>query len=303
MPLQHSGLLTDMFRVTSSEDDARQFLLQKGILHSTIRCPSCSCSMTLSPCSSSKSADLWIFRCSGTGCSKTRSIRTGSYLEDSNIAFSTVIRLLYLFSCRNLTCVDIAAFTGVSRQHVTNWKSILLEAVAVYIFNNPQPLGGPGLIVEIDEAMFGKRKYNRGALREGVWVLGGVCRSTGNCFLIPCPGNRRSADVLLPLIQRNVLPGSIVHTGGWAAYNGLTFAATGFTHLTVNHSLNFVDPLTGCHTNTQEGLWHHVKRRMDSHQKLENVFVDFMFRRRFEATRGVCQIARCFEAYLEVLKC
>ena len=127
-------------------------------------------------------------------------------------------------------------------------------------------------------------------------------RSTGHCFLIPCPGNRRSADVLLPLIQRNVLPGSIVHTDQWAAYNQLTFAATGYTHLTVNHSTNFVDPLSGCHTNTQEGMWHHVKRRMENHQKLENVFVDFMFRRRFEATSGVCQISRCFDAYMDVLK-
>ena len=197
---------------------------------------------------------------------------------------------------------QFAAYTGVSERSVGEWSSILSEATANWLYNNPQAIGGPGLIVEIDEAMFGKRKYNRGALRQGVWVLGGVCRSTGHCFLIPCPGNRRSADVLLPLIQRNVLPGSIVHTDQWAAYNQLTFATTGYTHLTVNHSTNFVDPLTGCHTNTQEGMWHHVKRRMQNHQKLENVFVDFMFRRRFEATSGVCQISRCFNAYLEVLK-
>ena len=241
-----------MMQVTCSEDAARQFLLVKGILRSTITCASCSCSMSLSSCSASKSADLYIFRCSGTGCKKTRSIRTGSYLEGSSISFATFIHMVYLFSSKNLTCVEIAAYTGASRQCVTEWKSTLLEAVATYIYNNPQPIGGPGIIVELDEAMFGKRKYNRGRLREGTWVLGGVCRSTGHCFLIPCPGNRRSAAVLLPLIQSNVLPGTIVHTDQWAAYNGLTFTATGYTHLTVNHSLNFVDPLTGCHTNTQD---------------------------------------------------
>ena len=303
MPIQHSGLLDDMYRVTLTEDAARQFLLQRGILPSTLRCGSCSSAMILSSCPASKSPDRCIFRCSTPGCKKTKSVRSTSYLEGSNLSFTTFIRLVYLFSSKNLTHVDIAAFTGVSLRSLTEWKAVLLEAVANYIYNNPQPIGGPGLIVEIDEAMFGKRKYNRGALREGVWVLGGVCRSTGNCFLIPCPGNRRSAAVLLPLIQRNVLPGSIVHTDQWAAYNQLTFAATGYTHLTVNHSVNFVDPLSGCHTNTQEGLWHHVKKQMDSHQKLEDVFVDFMFRRRFEATGGVGQIVKCFEAYMDVLKC
>jgi hypothetical protein len=47
-----------------------------------------------------------------------------------------------------------------------------------------------------------------------MWVLGGVDRSTNQCFLIPCPNNQRGADVLLPLIQRWVLPGSIVYTDG-----------------------------------------------------------------------------------------
>ena len=49
--------------------------------------------------------------------------------------------------------------------------------------SNAKPLGGPGKIVEIDEAKFGKRKYNKGAYREGMWVLGGVDRETGECFL------------------------------------------------------------------------------------------------------------------------
>ena len=47
------------------------------------------------------------------------------------------------------------------------------------MMNNPKPIGGPGLTVEIYEAMFGKSKYNRGTYRKGIWVLGGVCRETG----------------------------------------------------------------------------------------------------------------------------
>ena len=37
----------------------------------------------------------------------------------------------------------------------------------------------------------------------------------------------------------------------------------GYTHLMVNHSENFVDPYTGAHTNTMEGVWNAVKKKIE----------------------------------------
>ena len=64
-----------------------------------------------------------------------------------------------------------------------------------------------------------------------------------------------------------VLPGSIIYTDEWQAYNGLT--AADYTHDSVNHSIQFVDPRIGVQTNTQEGLWHHVKLQMVGKTDLE----------------------------------
>lgn len=48
-------------------------------------------------------------------------------------------------------------------------------------------VGGPDKIVKLDEAIFGKRKYNKGSRRKGVWVFG--CYERGSnpptFFMIP----------------------------------------------------------------------------------------------------------------------
>jgi hypothetical protein len=36
----------------------------------------------------------------------------------------------------------------------------------------------------------------------------------------------------------------------------------GYTHLKVNHSVNYKDPETGAHTNTIEGSWLHAKKSL-----------------------------------------
>ena len=76
------------------------------------------------------------------------------------------------------------------------------------------------------------------------WVFGGICRETTECFMYTMPD--RSAATLLPIIRNSIRPGTTVHSDLWRAYDGI--AVMGFNHLTVNHSLNFVDLNTGSRT-------------------------------------------------------
>ncbi|KCZ78178.1 hypothetical protein H311_00796, partial [Anncaliia algerae PRA109] len=46
-------------------------------------------------------------------------------------------------------------------------------------------ISGPNIVVEADETKLGKRKFNRGRLVYGVWVIGGIERNTYKlCFLV-----------------------------------------------------------------------------------------------------------------------
>ena len=40
-----------------------------------------------------------------------KSIRSASYLESSKISFTTFIQMIYCYSSKNLTAVDISAYT------------------------------------------------------------------------------------------------------------------------------------------------------------------------------------------------
>ncbi len=89
----------------------------------------------------------------------------------------------------------------------------------------------------------------------------------------------------MTLIQKWVAPGSVVHTYCWKAYSRKVSLPEGYTHLTVNHSENFVDPDRGCHTQGIESRWHAVKGylpRCETHiQLLASYFAEYMFRKQY----------------------
>ena len=133
-------------------------------------------------------------------------------------------------------------------------------------------IDGPGMTVEIDESKFGKLKFNRGRCIEGKWVFGGICRQTKACFLVPV--GQRDKDTLLPIIRAHISPGTCVLSDMWKAYDCIK--DEGYTHLTVNHSLNFVDPDTGAHTEPIENTWWGVKRSMPRTGTSKDLFESYL---------------------------
>ena len=70
-------------------------------------------------------------------------------------------------------------------------------------------------------------------------------------FIVPLLDQRRDADTLIPIIQKFILPKTIIISDAWRAYNKLK--DYGYEHKIINHSVNFVDPADpSIHTQTIE---------------------------------------------------
>ena len=70
---------------------------------------------------------------------------------------------------------------------------------------------------------------------EGVWVFGGTCRRTqGKLFKTV---KDRSADTLIPIIEKYIAKGSTVYSDCWKAYSQLN--QLGYNHQVANLSVEF----------------------------------------------------------------
>ncbi|XP_068680512.1 uncharacterized protein [Montipora foliosa] len=124
------------------------------------------------------------------------------------------------------------------------------------------PFGGRVYVVKCDESQFKHNsKHNRGRrARDDVWVFGVL--STEHS---PCRGyfqvvQSRDRATLTQILQRVLLPGSEVHSDDWGAYRNLAHHVPNVAvHRTVVHRDNFVDPLTGIHTQEVESAWSRLK--------------------------------------------
>lgn len=179
------------------------------------------------------------------------------FFEKQRLSLSVLLTILYFFSA-GVNPTDAIKMLGAAHSNsIYDWYNLYRDIMSRSMIETPIQLGGAGTIIEIDESTWGhKIKYNRGRIvHEGTWVFGIIERGTGRVALFTC--NSRSADELIPKIIIVVLPGTTVMSDEWAAYSSLS--QRGYHHLTVNHSENFVDPVTGSHTQTIEGFWSNSK--------------------------------------------
>ena len=227
--------------VLSSEATALQYCLDVELLRPNHFCPECQTYMELRSCASTKYSDGYCWSCPGG--QHHLSVRARSILYNGNITFINFLHLLWIF-VNGTSVAGAARILDMNEKTVRSFYKAIRQCMVEDLLENgaTRKIGGRGHIVEIDESKFGKRKYHRGRRVIGKWIVGGYCRTTGECFLVECTDNKRNHHTLLRLIKQHVAPETIILTDKWKGYNALRHH--GYTHLVVNHSRGFVDPVT-----------------------------------------------------------
>lgn len=249
--------------ILGNEKKCIKFLFENDILYKPKSCLYCSSSLY---------REKKLYRCNNRQCRKSISIFKDSFFAKNHLPCSDVMLIGYFWLCKaNYT--SITQMTGHSPKTVTSYMNFFRELVIDTLQDDNNIIGGEGIIVEIDESKFGRRKYHRGRIIEGVWVFGGIERTKEKkCFVKVV--HDRTAKTLHDIILKHVAPGSIIHTDLWKGYLGIT--ELGMIHKTVNHSENFVDPNTGVHTNTIEGLWNGIKIQISSRNRTKDAITNHL---------------------------
>jgi len=265
-------------KLNSSDDEFMKFMQDLKLIPRSKRC---ECGNSMVPkYKSNRNVPTW--RCHKSSCKKEKGFLSGTWFEGCHLSLKQIFQLSY-FWCRQTHTVEEAQFDlqkeeggTVSNHIITDYNNIFRQVCTWYYTRNPIKIGGPGTVVEIDETVLTKRKYNRGQLRADTqWFFGGVERGTKKVFLVPV--ERRNADTLLPLIAEHILPETTIISDCWAAYGGIERMQKEYSHYTVNHSQNFVDPATGAHTNTIEGTWANFKcRHKEEHGTRRELFGSYI---------------------------
>uniref|UniRef100_A0A0K0EUJ5 DDE_Tnp_IS1595 domain-containing protein n=1 Tax=Strongyloides venezuelensis TaxID=75913 RepID=A0A0K0EUJ5_STRVS len=145
-----------------------------------------------------------------------------------------------------------------------------------------QKIGGPGKIVEINESLFSRRKNHCNRVLPPVWIFGGVCLETGECFLVAVPN--REFKTLTSVILERIKESSTIYSDCWRSYKTSEHEAQGFEHFRVNHKYNFMDPESGAHTQTVERMlgsakWRNKKHRGTNRYMLDSYLAEFIWRK------------------------
>ncbi|XP_024888850.1 uncharacterized protein LOC112465514 [Temnothorax curvispinosus] len=278
--------LHEFLAVTHDKDKLMNYLIEHNVISNEIYCPKCNNKLKLN-------RDNFSFRCRKAlyekdkhkkyvkkQCTFRGTVRFNTWFSKSKLSLETICRMTaYFIMLRPPRLMFMCTELQLSQHSVVDWISFCREVCIYWAEKNSTKLGGPNIIVEIDEAKIGKRKYNRGRIIDGKWIFGGYERGTKKIFIVPVQD--RTEKTLLELIKEWILPGTTIMSDCWKSYNCLN--SEGFQHLTVNHSMNFVDPDTGAHTQNIERVWREVRANIPRYgtrsSHLVGYLAEYLFKR------------------------
>jgi transposase len=188
----------------------------------------------------------------------------GTIFHKSSTPLKTWFYAMYLMSSTRcgISAKQVQRECGVT--YKTAWR--MFKQIRSLMSDGDLQLEGP--TVEIDETyMGGVRKYGRGRPMRGdkkkTPVVAIVQRGGGK--VVAKAVRDVSADSLMGLVKKHVVPGSMIYTDEYSGYRSIPHLWNkknqnyGFRHRTIKHSTG-VYVRGDIHTNTVEGVWSLIKR-------------------------------------------
>ncbi|MDE0728465.1 MAG: IS1595 family transposase [Alphaproteobacteria bacterium] len=176
------------------------------------------------------------------------------YMRKSRLSKSKQDRLLEHFVA-GTTARCAASLVGVNRNTAAYYFHRLREIITYHLEQEADAVFGGE--IEVDESYFGgKRKGKRGRGAGGKVPVFGLLKRKGKVYTKIIAD--ASSATLIPIIERKVVPDSIVYSDCWRGYNALD--VSDFKHCRINHSKLFADKRN--HINGIENFWNQAKRHL-----------------------------------------
>jgi transposase len=170
----------------------------------------------------------------------------------SRLSWSKQLRLMEHFVA-GATARTAAELVGVNPKTAAFYFHRLRQMI-VQASEDDTPLGGE---IEVDESYFGgHRKGKRGRGAAGKLPVFGLLNRGGKVYARVIPDIK--SRTLRPILERKIVPDSIVYSDTLSSYNVLDVA--GFKHLRINHSKLFSENKN--HINGIENFWNQAKRHL-----------------------------------------
>lgn len=180
--------------LTESPEKAVNFALARNLINDKKRCKRCKSRMKISK--NSRLIDQVEWMCKNSKCKAKTSIRTGTFFERSKLDIADILQICFMWS-KNLPLKYVAEDLNISTKTMIDWYRFCGDIVLFHYENaETSKIGGVNQIVEIDESVFSKRKYNRGRLVKETWVFGGINRNNSKEMFIEMVPNRTRETLL-----------------------------------------------------------------------------------------------------------
>lgn len=166
--------LMDLVRHLNTDEKCAAYSIEHGLVRAERECRVHRKKMNIIY---SRCKALGTFMCYRGNCkySNTRCVprKRGTLFENARIPLPYIFYLMYAFARRWSYSETIfedpyrwERKVCLSSATISDWYRCFREVVVIYHLENQKTftnkIGGPGKVVQIDEAKFGKRKYNKG---------------------------------------------------------------------------------------------------------------------------------------------